>query len=76
MFYLYRSCSFPSFYMPSRPGGRRGQRLAYNRFNPFWARCDQATTIQFDTVGTERSTPYIPNLVRKRCIGEFKEQVL
>lgn len=79
MLYLYiRNYDFgvPYFY-PGRAGSRRGQKLAWARFKPFWAKSREKYSIPtFEVLGKPREAHISPTLVRKRCIGEFKEDVL
>lgn len=67
------------FYFPkSLHNKRRGQRLAHAKIRPFWDNKTQKfyPVLTFGTIGSEQKSNATTELVRKRCIGEFKRKVL
>lgn len=58
------------------PNRRRGQRRANEKTHRFWARNPVPTCTRSDTIGSLRAGSQRPTLTRKRCIGEFKEDVV
>ena len=79
MFYYYvRSYNYPEFYFPvNLRNRRRGQRLAHAKFEPFWDRKmrNHFPVLTFEPIDFERDAFNVPQLTRKRCIGEIKRDV-